>query len=51
MIAALLLAIVILVVVDLDRPRRGLITIGVQPLQDLEASMGGSIPKADSRSQ
>jgi hypothetical protein len=38
-IVALLLASVILVVIDLDRPRRGLITIGVQPLIDLEASM------------
>jgi hypothetical protein len=43
-IVAILLAGVILIVVDLDRPRRGFITLGVQPLLDLETSMG-SIPK------
>jgi hypothetical protein len=46
---ALLLASVILVVIDLDRPRRGLITIGVQPLIDVETSMGA--PRAASDAQ
>ena len=49
-IVAILLASVILVVVDLDRPRHGLITIGVQPLIDLEASMGAA-PKGASDTQ
>jgi hypothetical protein len=48
-IVAILLASVILVVVDLDRPRRGLITIGVQPLIDLETSIGA--PKGASDTQ
>ena len=48
-IVAVLLAGVILIVVDLDRPRRGFITLGVQPLLDLETSMG-SIPKDASNS-
>jgi hypothetical protein len=46
-IVALLLASVILLVVDLDRPRHGLITIGVQPLIDLEASMGAAKGASD----
>jgi hypothetical protein len=48
-IAAILLASVILVVVDLDRPRHGFITIGVQPLIDLEASMGPAKAASDAR--
>ncbi|MBV8440663.1 MAG: hypothetical protein JO312_08915 [Hyphomicrobiales bacterium] len=49
MIAALLLAGVILVVVDLDRPRRGLIVVGMQPLVDLEASMGAEKAASDTQ--
>jgi hypothetical protein len=48
-IVAVLLASVILIVVDLDRPRRGFITLGVQPLIDLETSMG--LPKDVSNTQ
>jgi hypothetical protein len=47
-IVAILFASVILVVIDLDRPRHGLITVSTQPLNDLEASMAAP-PKDPSR--
>jgi len=39
---AVLVAGVILIVVDLDRPRHGFITLGVQPLIELETSLGSA---------
>ncbi len=49
-IVAILLAIVILIVVDLDRPRHGFITLGVEPLLDLETSTAVA-PKDDSNTR
>jgi hypothetical protein len=48
-VVAVLLAGIIVVVVDLDRPRRGLITLSVQPLLDLEASLGPPKDPAEAR--
>jgi len=41
---ALLLAAVVLLIVDLDRPRRGLIQVSPQPLIDLQRSLEGAAP-------
>ena len=41
---SLLIALVVLVIIDLDRPRRGLITVSQQSMQDLRESLDRSRP-------